>query len=133
MAIGIVPPTGSGPALQDGDYLLGLSYGINRNFQNALVAKAGGTKAAAIQLAARIAIFSFKTVVTNGDSALLPEAIAGHTVHVRNAGVATLSLYARGANTINGAAAAANYDLTANQSAYFFCAINGAWSAIKSA
>ena len=131
MTVGIAPPAGSGPALQDGQWLLGVAAGTNKPYQNRLVAHAGGTKAAAIQLADGVAIFGFATVVTNGDSALLPAAKAGTAIFVRNAGAATLSLYGKGTNIINGAATATNYDLLTNTSALFFCAIDGSWSAIK--
>lgn len=133
MTVGIAPPAGSGPALQDGQWLLGLASGQNRNFQNRLVAHAGGTKAAGIQLAAGVAIFGFATVVTNGDSAIMPAAIAGTVVCIRNAGAASLSLYAKGTDKINGVASATAYSLSADTSAIFFCAIDSAWSAVKTA
>lgn len=131
MTIGIAPPAGSGPALQDGQWLLGVASGQNGSFQNRLIAHAGGTKAAAIQLAAGVKIFGFATVATNGDSALLPAAIAGTTIFVRNAGAASLSLYAKGTDKINGVASATAYSLAADTSAIFFCALDGAWSAVK--
>lgn len=133
MTIGIAPPVGSGPALQDGDWLNAVASGQNGSYQNRLIAHAGGTKAAAIQLAAGVKIFGFATVVTNGDSALLPTAKAGTTVFVRNAGAATLSLYGKGTDKINGVATATAYSLTTDTGAIFFCAIDGAWTAIKSA
>lgn len=133
MTIGIAPPAGSGPALQDGQWLLGVASGQNGSFQNRLIAHAGGTKAAAIQLAAGVKIFGFATVATNGDSALLPAAIAGNTVFVRNAGAASLSLYAKGTDKINGVASATAYSLAADTSAIFFCALDAAWSAVKTA
>jgi hypothetical protein len=133
MTIGIAPPVGSGPALQDGQWLNALAAGQNRNFQNKLVAAAGGTKAAAIQLAAGVAMFGFATVANAGDSALLPAAVAGTIICVRNAGAQTLDLYGKGTDVINGTATATAYTLTADQAAIFFCVVTGHWSAVKSA
>src|SRR6185312_15541308 len=98
-----------------------------------LSAKAGGTKAAANQIPAGMEMVSFGTVATNGDSALLPQAVKGTVLFVRNAGAATLSLYGKGTDRINGALTTANYDLLTNTCAVFFCTLDGAWSAIKSA
>lgn len=131
--VGIQPVAGGGPALIDQTWLLGLAGGGNLNFTNGLVAHSGGTKAAAFQIPAGLAIAIFKTVAVNGDSALLPGAAAREFIMVRNAGVATLSLYGRSNDTINGSATANAYSLTAGQSALFFCGGSSDWSAIKSA
>lgn len=133
MTIGIAPPAGSGPALQDGQWLNALAAGQNRNFQNRLVAHAGGTKAAGLQLAAGVAIFGFATVATGGDSAVLPAAIAGTVIFIRNAGAASMNLYAKGTDKINGVASATAYALSNDVSVIMFCALDGAWSAVKSA
>lgn len=133
MAIGTAPPVGSGPALQDGDWLNAIAAGQNRNYQNRLVAHAGGTKAAALVLAAGVAMFRFVTVATNGDSALMPAAKAGTIVCVRNDGAATLSIYGKGTDTINSVATATAYSLASDVSSIFFCALDGDWSAVKSA
>jgi hypothetical protein len=119
--------------MPDGNWLLGLADGQNRSVHNGLVATAGGTKAAALAVPAAAALVQFGTVATNGDSGLLPDAVSGTVICIQNAGAATLSLYASGNDTINGGAAAANYDLAANGSAIFFCVVNGNWSAVKSA
>jgi len=133
MTVGIAPPAGSGPGLQDGQWLLAVAGGQNGSYQNRLIAHAGGTKAAAIQLAAGVKIFGFATVATTGDSALLPAAVAGTVCMVRNAGAQTLNLYGKGTDKINGVASATAYTLTTDTGAIFFCAIDGAWTAIKSA
>lgn len=132
MTVGNKPDVG-GPALIDRDWVRGVASGQNQETANRLVAHAGGTKAAALALAENTTIFGFGTVATNADSALLPAAKEGKFVLVRNAGAATLSLYGKGTNTINGSATATAYDLLTNTSALFFCAIDGAWSAIKTA
>lgn len=131
--VGTAPPVNSRQALQDGRWLRGLANGQNRSAINGLIAHAGGTKAAALQIPAAVSLVQFDTVATNGDSALLPQAKAGTEVCVANSGAATLSLYGRGTDTINDAATATNYDLATNTSARFFCAVDGQWKAIKSA
>jgi len=133
MTTGTAPTANSRQALQDGLWLLGLANGQNRSSQTNLVAHAGGTKAAALQIAAAVAFVKFDTVATNGDSALLPQAKAGVCLAVFNNGAATLSLYGRGTDTVNGSATATNYDLTTKQCAFFFCAEDGEWGAIKTA
>ena len=131
--IGIQPPLGSGPALQDGQWLNGLANGQNRSFTNGLTAHAGGGKASAYQIPAAVAIIGFATVATTGDSALLPQAKTGTVVMVRNAGANSMNLYAKGTDKINGVASATAYALAADTSALFFCALDAAWSAIKTA
>lgn len=133
MTVGIAPPAGSGPALQDGQWLNGVAAGQNRNYQNLLVAHAGGTKAAALVLASGVAIFRFVTVATTGDSALMPAAKAGTIVCVRNDGASTMNLYGKGTDTINSVATATAYTLASDVSAIFFCGVDGDWSAVKSA
>lgn len=126
-----------GPFLVSGKYLDDkfnqISGGGGSTVASGLVAHAGGTKAAALQIASGKALVGFGTVATNGDSALLPPAVAGTQLQVYNAGAATLSLYGHGTDTINGVATATNYDLTTKQSALFGCALDGHWSAIKTA
>lgn len=130
--VGTAPPVNSRQALQDGVWLRGLAAGQNRSYINGLTAHAGGTKAAALQIPAAAALVEFETVATNGDSALLPQALAGTEVKVANSGAATMALYGRGTDTINDAATATNYDLATNVSATFFCAKDGQWKAILS-
>lgn len=132
MTVGIAPANGSGPALQDGQWLLGVAAGNNRAYKNGIVAHAGGTKAAAFQLPAGVQIIEIDTVATNGDSVLMPAAVQGQIVMVCNNGAATLDIYGRGTDTINGVATATAYALTVNQSAVFFCAKNGNWGAVHS-
>ena len=133
MIIGIQPPQGSGPALQDGQWLNGLAGGGNNSYTNALVAHSGGTKAAALQIAASIKIVFFGTVAADHDSALLPAAKTRSMVLVYNGGASILDLYGKGTDTINGVATATAYSLNANTSALFFCGKDGQWAAIKTA
>lgn len=131
--VGTSPPVNSRQALQDGVWLRGLANGQNRSYINGLTAHAGGTKAAAFQIPAGVALVQFDTVATSGDSALLPQALAGMEVTVANSGADTLSIYGRGTDTINDVATATNYDVATNVSVRFFCAKDGQWKGIKSA
>lgn len=129
MTVGIAPTNGSGPGLQDGQWLLAVAAGGNRSYKNGITATAGGTKAAAFQLPASVQLFEIDTVATNGDSVLMPAAKAGQICMVFNNGAATLDIYGRGTDTINGAATATAFTLATDTCAIFFCAKNGAWGA----
>lgn len=126
-----------GPFMPTGKFLddnfNNLANGDGSSTVSGLVAHAGGTKAAALQIAADKAIVGFGTVVTNSDSALLPPAVVGRRLRVYNGGAATLSLYGQGTDTINGNATATNYDLATKVAADFACDLAGHWSAVKSA
>lgn len=133
------PPTpATGPGLVDGTWLNALAGGQNRSVVNTLTAHAGGTQAAALQIPSGVSLVGFATVATTGDSALMPFALAGATIMVRNAGAATLNIYANNGTNgatattdkINGASNATAYTLAADTVAIFFCAKDGAWSAI---
>lgn len=106
-----------------------LQGGLDR--ATGITAKAGGTKAAATPLANSLNLIA--TCATNGDSALLPKAIAGSVALVTNAGAANASLYGLGTDTINGQATANAYSLVAGKTALFVCYATGAWFAILSA
>lgn len=129
--IGNAPNNGFG--MPDGLWLNGLANGTNRSFANGIVAHAGGGKDDAFQIPASKSMVSIDTVATAGDSLLLPQAVAGTWLMVRNAGVESANLYGKDTNQINGAATANAYALASNVSALFFCAVDGQWSAIKSA
>ena len=131
--VGITPPENSRQALQDGIWLRGLANGQNRGSINKLVAHAGGSKATAFQIPAAVELVSFGTVATTGDSALLPQAKAGTIVMVANNGAQTLDLYGKGTDTVNNVATATAYTLATTVAAIFFCAVDGAWFAVKSA
>lgn len=130
MTVGTPPTRGQRQSLVDGVWLLGLANGQNRSFANGLVAHAGGTKDAALQIPAAAGLVQFDTCATNGDSALLPAAVAGTLVLVANSGAASLSLYGKGTDTINDAATANAYSLATNKNALFFCAKDGQWNSL---
>lgn len=100
---GPVPSFRGGPALQDGNALNKLTQLIG-SVQNNIVAKAGGTKAAATQLTA--ATCYVKTCATNGDSVKLPPGYPGLEVIIANQGAADLQVFGSGLDTINGVATA---------------------------
>lgn len=131
MATGITPVGGFG--MPDGAWLRALAAGLNFGSQNSLVATPGGTKAAALQIAAGVPFVKFGTVAATNDSGLLPQAKAGTFIFVQNAGADTLTLYGKGSDTINLSTTATGYDLTTGQCAAFFCAEDGNWGAIKTA
>ena len=110
-----------------------MANGYNRSYINGLTAHSGGTKAAAYQMPAAVAIIQFDTVAVNGDSALLPQAVAGTDITVISSGVATMSVYGRGTDTINDAATANAFSMATNTTARFVCAKYGQWKAILSA
>ncbi|HEX5508923.1 MAG TPA: hypothetical protein VFX37_10510 [Pseudolabrys sp.] len=133
MTVGTAPPKNSRQALQDGLWLRGLANGQNRSAQSNITAAAGGTKAAAFQLPAAVSFIEVTTVASAADSVLAPQAKAGTEFCIYNAGANTLDIYGRGTDTINGAATATAYALGTGVSARFFCVVDGAWAAIKSA
>jgi len=133
MTVGTQPPVNSRQALQDGIWLRGIANGQNRSFVSGITAHAGGTKAAAFQLPAAVSFIEVGTVASVADSVLAPQAAAGSEFCIYNAGANSLDIYGRGTDTINAASTATAYVLGAGVSARFFCAINGAWAAIKSA
>jgi hypothetical protein len=130
MIVGKPPVANSSYALQDGRWLLALAGGQNRSYQNGITAHSGGTKAAAFQLPAGVALFEVDTVAANGDSVLMPAAKAGQIVTLFNNGASTLDIYGRGTDTINGTATGTAKTMATLTSAVFFCAKDGVWGAI---
>lgn len=106
-----------------------LQGGLNR--ETAITAHAGGTKAAAYQLTRSLNLVA--TTATNGDSVLLPKAIAGSMVVVTNAGAATLSVYGKGVDTIDGVSTATANSLATTKTRIYVCYATGAWFTMISA
>lgn len=139
MAIGIRPDRGF--QLVDGQWLRGLSDGLNRSVAIGITAHAGGTQAAAFQLPANRQMIEVDTVAAGNDSVLLPFSSAGTMLTVFNNGASTLAIYANPNNNaltgapdvINKTTNTTSYTLTTGQSAMFSCAKNGIWAAIKTA
>ena len=123
----------------DGTWLRGLSGGLNWYPQSAITAHAGGTQAAAFQLPSGVYLIEVDTVATNGDSVMLPQCLRGTQFYLANAGASTLNVYGNvavnpvtgSADTINATAGSTAYTMATNTNAYFFCAKDGAWKAVK--
>lgn len=133
-------PPGTGPALIDGVWLNGLAGGTNYTYQSGITAHAGGTQAAAFQLAAGINMFEVDTVASANDSVALPQCVAGSKLWLRNAsasnnmavyGSPTVNSLTAANDTINGTAGSSAYTINSQTNGVFFCAKNGAWSAGK--
>jgi hypothetical protein len=133
MLIGKAPPAGSSYQLIDGRWVLGLSYGANRSYQNGITAHSGGGKSSAFQLPANVQLFEIDTVAADHDSVLAPAAKQGQIVMVANPTAHILDIYGRGTDTINGVATATAYSVGAGKSAILFCAKDGSWGANLSA
>ena len=133
-----VPP-GTGFQLVDGSWLAGIVNGQNFNAQNGITAKAGGTQALATLLTPGAFLYEVDTVATTGDSVALPECVQGTAFMLRNAGAGTLDVYGNpttnqltnALDTINGTAGTSAFTIATQVNTIFFCAKNGAWSALQ--
>lgn len=100
--------------------------------ENAITAAAGGGQANARNLTATISRVT--TVATAADSVKLPSAKAGCFMVVVNAAAAnSMNVFPQTGDAINALAANAAFAMTANKTAYFFCAVNGTWNSILTA
>lgn len=132
VAIGTPPLPGIGPALQDGQWLLGLAGGQNYSYQSGISA-AGTTQATSTQLQAGIAVIEIDTVGSSAGVAL-PACIAGTVIDIYNNGANTLTIYPSITNnpitaaqdTINNTT---TLSLTSHTATSPACAKNGVWGA----
>lgn len=131
---GPIPSFTPGKALQDG-YALNKLAGLIGSTQNNIVAKAGGTKAAATPITAAKA--RIKTCATNGDSVLLPPGYPGLEVTLMNSGAANAQVFGAGLDTINDIDTATGVAQNAGISAIYTCydvvAGVGIWGRVLSA
>ncbi len=97
--------------------------GLSR--EDSITATAGGTKAAARALTRTNNHIT--VCATGGDSVLLPKAIAGSRVVVRNDGAASCNLFGKGTDTINGVATGTATALAAAKAIELVCFTTGAW------
>lgn len=98
----------------------------------ALAAKAGGGQSGATPITATFNRFT--TVATAGDSALLPAALPGAFVTVKNAHATnSMNVFPSTGDAINALAANAAYALAATKAAQFFCVTQGTWDTILTA
>lgn len=131
---GKTPFPSMGPYLLSGSFLSLLfsrifQGGLNR--EDGITATSGGTKAAARVLTKSLNRVSVCAV--NADSALLPAAIAGSILLLTNSGAASLQVFGKGTDTINGIATATGVAQAAGLSALYVCYTAGAWHRILSA
>lgn len=133
-AVGVAPPAGSGPALQDGVWLNGLAGGQNYSYQYGITA-AGTTQATATQIPGGVRLLEVDTTASNTGVAL-PPCIQGTAVSLYNNGASTLTVYPAIANnpitaaqdTINNGTSFSG-GVATHVSLLAFCAKNGVWAA----
>jgi hypothetical protein len=122
-----VGPQYSSKAVDQGFFGAGLTPATN-----GIVAHAGGGQALAVPLTSDVN--RIVTVVTAGDSVLLPAAAPGMQVTVINAAAANAAnVFPAVGDTINALAANAAFSLVAGKVATFYCAVAGFWNAVLSA
>lgn len=112
-------PNGSSPQT------IALPLGLINQAQkvtNSLTALAGGGKTGATQLS--LGINRISVCATAADSCLMPPAIAGNVVFVRNDGAASTTIYGSGTDTID-AVASATGNAQANAKGKLYYAITG--------
>lgn len=129
-----------GVGLQDGGIIQNILSG-NGFSAASIIAHAGGLQPAATPIPPSAAIVVLGTVASAGDSAVLPFAQPGETVLVFNSTVTSANIFGQVAvnkltgviDTINGTAGSTAYAIGGGVSVLFFCGLNGAWAALKSA
>lgn len=107
---------------------------MDASYQNGLTALAGGAQVGATKIggqgAGAASFTRFTTVVSSGDSALLPPAAAGLTYFVKNAGANPMNVFATaGSDVINALSNATAFSVPAGKLAMFTCMANGIWDA----
>lgn len=123
-------PYDRGPQLFDPGLMTG---GGGMTATTGIVAKAGGTRAAATPLTA--AVNHIITCATAADSVSLPAAVGGQEVTVINSGTAAAQVFAAPgtSDTINGVIAATGISLASGGRAQFVSPGPGLWFSILSA
>lgn len=128
------PNYGNTPFPSMGAYLFTgefLRTRLSRIFQGGLsgmdtiTATAGGTKAAAFALTRTNSHIT--VCATANDSVLLPAAITGSRITVRNDGVANLAMFGKNTDTINGVATGTATVLAPAKATELICYTRGAW------
>lgn len=133
-AVGVAPPVGSGPALQDGAWLNGVAGGSNFSYQYGITA-AGTTQATATQLPANTYLLEVDTTAS-GTGVNLPPCLSGTSNVLYNNGASTLTVYPAVANnpitgsqdTINNGTTLSG-GLATHAQISFACIKPGVWSA----
>jgi len=144
--IGREPQQGQGVGMPDFVWLRGVAGGNNR-FTQSVTAFAGGGQASATPIGVpnsqgvEAELVELRTVASAGDSAQLPQAIAGKKMMVFNSSANSANIYANPnvnkatatTDTINGSSNVTAYALAAGKSVEFFCPRDGVWAAQLSA
>jgi hypothetical protein len=99
------------------------SSGFTESAADGLTALGGG-QAGALALPAILNRF---TTVVAGNGGRLPASVKGLSIQVLNSGAGALQLYGTGADTINGAAAAAGISVAVGATALLTCYTAGQW------
>lgn len=125
--------TVSGALLLSGGTMTGNIAFSNGNYlvegaSNALTAHAGGTQAAALQLANQVNRVT--TVATAADSVKLPASAAGLAIAVINNGANVMQVFGAGTDTINGVATATGVPQQPNSVVIYYSAVAGLWQAL---
>lgn len=97
--------------------------------QDAITARAGGTKALATPLIA--GVNRITVCATNADSVLLPQALKGAQCVVINDGAANAQVFGQGTDTIDAVATATGVVLSAAKRDIFYCVTDGAWQSLQ--
>lgn len=125
--------------LDDNDNAIAVADIVAGNFSNtatAFTVKSAGTIAAAGSVQGNATAITTEFVVVTGANAskgaVLPAALAGRSVLVKNADAAnaTLLLYPAGTDTINALSAGTDIVMAAKTAAVLFCPVAGAWYTI---
>ncbi len=143
MAVGRQPRSGSGPGLQDAQWLLGLAGGNNQFSQSGIVALAGGAQSAATPVLGgtnaqgiETTLHRVATVALAADSVKLISAIKGKTILVHNAGANAMAVFAEPTvnkatgtqDVINALANGVALLIPAGKIGLFFCPLDGFWA-----
>lgn len=130
---GPVPSFSGGPALTDQNQLQKLAQLIGSVCS--IVAKAGGTKAAATPITG--AKCRITTCATADDSVILPPGYPGLEITILNSGADTARVFGAGSDTINGVATGTGVTQATGVSAIYTCynvvAGVGIWGRVLSA
>jgi hypothetical protein len=94
-------------------------------FANALTAHAGGTQAAALQLAATIN--NVTTVASAGDSVKLPASAGGLAITIMNNGASSMQVFGAGTDTIDSVATATGVSQGIGVITTYYCTAAGNW------
>ena len=105
---------------------------LNLSAENGITADTGSAQAGATALTA--ALNRVTVVGTDGDSVLLPAALAGKIIAVKNADDAQdVDVFPASGDAINAIAADGAYTLGETKLALFICFVDGTWDTVLTA